>query len=520
MSEFIRVSRQSSFSQEVSNAFSSFRHQDVFCDVTICCHGNYILAHRIVLSAFSNYFKEILMQARCKHPFIVLQDCDPEDLEALLNFIYVGEIGLRNERIESFLKMAEKLEIKGFTSSVKFETEPNYPRSPSGFYVTTESAEEVPSRMAKRKREEDYSLPTEPFEPNLPMRIEEELQGPLINSDDDFQMTEDSKNIETSSFVFEESTIFNTDSPGTVETSPSPNNEMIAENISLTDKNYLIHDDSDEFFFDDDFPDHSRFSVSQEPDSETLQFCTPNDKQMKLRCDDDIEPETYNRNLEASWPSGEVENEEFGEVSVNKEILNDLMITDKGFECEAQKSLSAVEVFTDMKNEARKSSATAKELTVANTSKYCIEKVLKKTRTSKDVNKKVLKKTATKKRKEKKEMLLCDYCHYHTSNSFSLTSHLRTHTGEKPFSCNICEHKFAQKSALNTHIQNHQHVHKKISCRFCDFETRDGREKFLEHQKTHSETVKYVCEKCPFTTNRNEKLVNHEYKYHPKTNSK
>ncbi|KAB7495159.1 Broad-complex core protein, partial [Armadillidium nasatum] len=306
MSEFIRMSRPSSFLQVLSNDFATFRLQDVFCDVTICCRGSYFLAHRIILSAFSNYFKEILMQAHCKHPFIVLQDGDAEDLEALLNFIYMGEIGLKNERIQPFLKMAEKLQVKGFTSSFKFETEPNYSPPPSGFYITTESAEEVPSRKAKRKREGD-SLPTKSFKPNLPMRIEEQLQGPLINSDDDFQMTEDSKDIETSSFVFEESANFYPDSPDIVEISPFPNNEMIPENISLTDKNYSTYGGSDEFFFEDDFPDHhSRFSVSQEPGSETFQFCTPNNKQKKLTCDD-IEPD--NRNLETSYPSEDAENE-------------------------------------------------------------------------------------------------------------------------------------------------------------------------------------------------------------------
>ncbi|RXG73410.1 hypothetical protein Avbf_06091 [Armadillidium vulgare] len=87
------------------------------------------------------------------------------------------------------------------------------------------------------------------------------------------------------------------------------------------------------------------------------------------------------------------------------------MIVDKGFECEAQKSFSAVEVFACLQTEAQKSFATVEDLTVANTSKFVkkSEKVLKKTRTSKDVDGKVLKKIATKKRKEKIKMFFCKH---------------------------------------------------------------------------------------------------------------
>ncbi|RZF37502.1 hypothetical protein LSTR_LSTR011889 [Laodelphax striatellus] len=55
----------------------------------------------------------------CKHPVIVLQDVVFEDLHALVEFIYHGEVNVHQQSLPSFLKTAEVLRVSGLTQQAE-----------------------------------------------------------------------------------------------------------------------------------------------------------------------------------------------------------------------------------------------------------------------------------------------------------------------------------------------------------------------------------------------------------------
>lgn len=61
----------------------------------------------------------------CEHPVVILKDVSPEDVEALLSFIYQGVVYISEKKLSSFLQTAELLQIKGLAgaaSSLQDET--------------------------------------------------------------------------------------------------------------------------------------------------------------------------------------------------------------------------------------------------------------------------------------------------------------------------------------------------------------------------------------------------------------
>lgn len=109
--------RWNNYVSHVTDAFNLLRLDNDMVDVTLCCEGGKIKAHKMLLSVCSDYFKQIFKENPCQHPVIIFKNVKFDDLNAIVNFMYHGEVNIFQEQLESFLITAEMLEVKGLTDN-------------------------------------------------------------------------------------------------------------------------------------------------------------------------------------------------------------------------------------------------------------------------------------------------------------------------------------------------------------------------------------------------------------------
>ncbi|KAL4708125.1 hypothetical protein ACJJTC_009904 [Scirpophaga incertulas] len=114
--------RWNNYVTHVTGAFNVLRFENDLVDVTLCCDGGKIKAHKMLLSVCSNYFKQIFKENPCQHPVIIFRNFKYDDLNAIINFMYHGEVNIFQEQLESFLLTAEMLEVKGLTDNIEDES--------------------------------------------------------------------------------------------------------------------------------------------------------------------------------------------------------------------------------------------------------------------------------------------------------------------------------------------------------------------------------------------------------------
>ena len=104
------------FKANVNSAFGRLRDDKEFTDVILACEdGQQMEAHKVILAASSPFFEKVLQRNKHPHPLIYLRGFKSEDFAAILDFLYFGEAKVFQENLDSFLSIAEELELKGLT---------------------------------------------------------------------------------------------------------------------------------------------------------------------------------------------------------------------------------------------------------------------------------------------------------------------------------------------------------------------------------------------------------------------
>ena len=158
------------FDENVKQSFTEFQDKGYFFDVTLACEDKEVKAHKLILSACSPFFKRLLLKkhvASNLHPVIYLRGVKADQLDAVLAFIYQGEVSIiihiniiritsiiisiiiiiivkvniKEEELDSFMLLAKDLKVKGLTAL--YNKEPSLFHQSLGEDVGRTEGEEV-----------------------------------------------------------------------------------------------------------------------------------------------------------------------------------------------------------------------------------------------------------------------------------------------------------------------------------------------------------------------------------------
>jgi len=163
--------RWNDFEKNISSSFRELKEDKDFFDVTIACDENQIQGHKVILSACSPFFRSVLKRNPHQHPLLYLKGVKYEEILLVLNFMYHGEVNVAQDELNSFLAVAEDLQVKGLTQnqpkSSRTAQEPN----------SSKRYEEEESKQLPHSRQIHNQPRTKSTYSHQPPRFTEKLQS-------------------------------------------------------------------------------------------------------------------------------------------------------------------------------------------------------------------------------------------------------------------------------------------------------------------------------------------------------
>ena len=116
--------------------FKTFGSEVHFNDVTLVSDDyKQFPAHRVILSAGSTVLRKLLLiNSASPNPVLYLKGLRNEELRAVLQFLYLGETRVTEDRVQEFMRAAQELELKDFDSR---DAAPGPPAAPNIPIVST-----------------------------------------------------------------------------------------------------------------------------------------------------------------------------------------------------------------------------------------------------------------------------------------------------------------------------------------------------------------------------------------------
>ena len=185
--------RWNDFERNISAAFKDIREDKEFFDITIACDDEQLQAHKVILSACSPFFKNILRRNQHQHPLLYLKGVSYRDMEAVLNFMYHGEVNVAQDDLNSFLQVAEDLRVKGILYESRKEIYPfilGLTQNNSGRVIdsskTTTSVPKTEPKIDHTQRNQDPILLAPKHHRSAPS-VQRVIPKPVAVEDDDIE---------------------------------------------------------------------------------------------------------------------------------------------------------------------------------------------------------------------------------------------------------------------------------------------------------------------------------------------
>ncbi|KAK8375688.1 hypothetical protein O3P69_008461 [Scylla paramamosain] len=399
---------------------ATLREKERYTDATLACDGKFYPVHKLVLSTCSEYFEKIFEHTPCKHPVIVLKDIKADALEALLNYMYAGYVNVAQNDLARLIKAAETLSIKGL--AVPDEPPPGEDNKSN---QSRSGREERTSPQPKRRRREENassqpsnSPPSSPrASPYLPDGEQSRSRAPSEGHR--------SERVES-----------------TEQAEQPPSQESQASEVKVMVDESLVKEEMVETL------DNSQ---SEGMDTSMQYGGVGSDPSM-----DGTGEEHSNRMLPNKYdqpvipgqaqPLADAVAEALAGPSGMQGWLGSEMPGPGGYTAEAYGSEGNQEV-----HPAPTGASHSQQRVFVDCGE---DDVLDLRKGAPATNK----------------MHQCTYCAYSTDVAISLTRHMRTHTGEKPFACPHCSYSTIQKINLKRHIRTHT-GEKPFGCTHCHYRT-------------------------------------------------
>lgn len=101
----------------------------------------------------------------------------------------------------------------------------------------------------------------------------------------------------------------------------------------------------------------------------------------------------------------------------------------------------------------------------------------------------------------------CELCHKRFSRRDKLNMHSRSHTGEKPHKCKLCPYAAADSSSLKKHLRIH-YDERPFKCQICSYASRNSSQ-LTVHLRSHTGDSPFQCQQCDAKFKINSDLKRH-----------